>query len=269
MDSVAVPLPPRKALGGRAFWTRTRSRWLGGGAIVVVLAGWQLLAVYGRVNPLVFSSPVAVVARLYDLFFIHRIIYPDLLASGEEAAVGILLAFVVGVPLGVLMGTFPVVRETLDPLLMALYASPIVAFLPLIIIWFGVGLASKVLFVFFGAVFVFIVNLESGVEGVDRGLLETVHSFGASNWAAFVKVTLPSCLPFLIAAVRLAIGRVLILVFVAEMFAATRGIGYFTMQAGATYDTTDVFVGVAILAATGVILTQALRAVEVRVMRWR
>lgn len=111
--------------------------------------------------------------------------------------------------------------------------------------------------VFFGAVFIIIINTEAGVSNIDRRLVETARSFWASNLQILFKVILPASLPFIVAGFRLSIGRVLILVVVAEYYASTAGFGYLIFQAGATFNTTEMFVGVVLLAATGVLHSQS------------
>ena len=151
---------------------------------------------------------------------------------------------------------------------MAKYSSPTVAFLPLLIIWLGIGIWSKVALVFLGGVFVIIINTEAGVANVDKRLIETARSFTANEGEILLKIVAPSALPFIIASMRLAIGRVLIMVVVAELYASTAGLGYLIFQAGAMYDTAMIFVGVVILAASGIVFNSFLRSMERRIAPW-
>jgi ABC-type nitrate/sulfonate/bicarbonate transport system permease component len=167
------------------------------------------------------------------------------------------------------MGRIRLVRDTLEPFIIAKYSSPTIAFLPLLIIWFGIGVLSKVVLVFLGGVFVIIINTEAGVSNVDRKLVETARSFMASEFQILRKIVLPGSLPFIIAGIRLAVGRILIYVVIAEMFASTQGLGYLIFQAGAMYDTTLIFVGVTILATTGIIMNSLLRLLEQKIAPWR
>jgi ABC-type nitrate/sulfonate/bicarbonate transport system permease component len=166
------------------------------------------------------------------------------------------------------MGRSRFVRDTLEPFIMAKYSAPTVAFLPLLILWFGIGAWSKIILVVLGAVFVIIINTEAGVTNVDRKLVETARSFCATEADILIKIIVPAALPFIIAGLRLSIGRVLITVVVAEMFASTAGLGYLIFQAGAAYDTADMFVGVVLIAGAGVLLNSALRAIEARIAPW-
>lgn len=250
-----------------AFWHDHQGKITRTVAIIVVLGAWETVVRSGAVDPLFLSSPSLVAVRLVEMFSTGEI-WPHILVSMQEAALGFGLAIVTGIPLGIAMGRMPLLRYTLEPFIMAKYSSPTVAFLPLLIIWLGIGLWSKVALIFLGAVFVLIINTEAGVSNVDRRLIETARSFTASERQILTKIVLPATIPFVIAAMRLAIGRVLIMVVVAELYASTAGLGHLVFQAGAMYDTTLVFVGVIILALTGIVLSEFLRIVERRVAPW-
>jgi ABC-type nitrate/sulfonate/bicarbonate transport system permease component len=261
------PLDPPDASGAAAFWTKHRTAITRTVAVVLFLLVWEGAVRFGGVSPLFLSSPSAVALRLVKVFA-DGSIWPSLLATANVAAWGAFLSIVVGVPVGVLMGRSTLVRDTLEPFIMGMSSAPIVAFLPLLIIWLGIGPTSKIALVFVGSVFVMIVNTETGVRQIDYRLIETARSFTATEFDILMKIVAPGALPFMIAGVRLAIARVLIMVVVAEFYAATVGIGYLIFQAGSQYDTTLVFVGVVILAGTGVIANAALRALERRIAPW-
>lgn len=250
-----------------AFWATHRTGITRTAAVVVFLFVWEAAVRWGGISPLFLSSPSAVTLRLIKVFA-NGSIYPSLFATANVAAWGAFLAIAVGVPVGMLMGRSKLVRDTLEPFIMAMASAPIVAFLPLLIIWLGIGPTSKIALVFVGSVFVVVVNTESGVRQIDARLVETARSFTASEFDILMKIVVPGALPFMIAGVRLAIARVLIMVVVAEFYAATVGIGYLIFQAGSQYDTTLVFVGVVILAGTGVICNAGLRALERRIAPW-
>jgi ABC-type nitrate/sulfonate/bicarbonate transport system permease component len=261
------PLDPPDASGAAAFWTKHRTAITRTVAVVLFLLVWEGAVRFGGVSPLFLRSPSAVALRLVKVFA-DGSIWPSLLATANVAAWGAFLSIVVGVPVGVLMGRSTLVRDTLEPFIMGMSSAPIVAFLPLLIIWLGIGPTSKIALVFVGSVFVMIVNTETGVRQIDYRLIETARSFTATEFDILMKIVAPGALPFMIAGVRLAIARVLIMVVVAEFYAATVGIGYLIFQAGSQYDTTLVFVGVVILAGTGVIANAALRALERRIAPW-
>lgn len=249
------------------LWAGQRTTLTRIAAVALFLGVWEWAVESGRVDPLFLSSPSIVATRLYEVFA-DGSIWPHIYASGEVALWGFALSVLVGVPLGTLMGRVRLARDTLEPFIMAKYSSPTVAFLPLLIIWLGIGVMSKVALVFLGGVFVIIINTEAGVANVDRRLIETARSFTANEAQILWKIVMPAAFPFVLAAMRLAIGRVLIMVVVAELYAATAGLGYLIFQAGAAYDTAMIFVGVVILAGAGIVLNSLLRAVERRIAPW-
>jgi ABC-type nitrate/sulfonate/bicarbonate transport system permease component len=251
----------------RALWRGHRTAITRSIAVALFLGCWQWAVASGAVSPLFLSSPVEIAERLYQVFA-DGSIWQHIAASGEVAAWGFVLSVLFGVPIGMLMGRVRLARDTLEPFIMAQYSSPIVAFLPLLIIWLGIGVGSKVALVFLGGVFVVIINTEAGVSSVDRRLVETARSFTASEPEILWKIILPAALPFIIASMRLAIGRILIMVVVAELYASTAGLGYLIFQAGAAYDTAMVFVGVALLAGAGITCNALLRAAERRIAPW-
>jgi ABC-type nitrate/sulfonate/bicarbonate transport system permease component len=267
IESGQVVFVSRQPSHYAAIWKKYRTVITRTVAIVVFLFGWEASTRWGGISPLFLSSPSAVVERMLKVFM-DGSIWPSIVATANVAAWGAFLAVAVGVPVGVLMGRSLLIRDTLEPFIIAVSSAPIVAFLPLLIIWLGIGATSKIALVFVGAVFVIIVNTEAGVRQIDRRLIETARAFTASEAQILVKIVGPAALPFIIAGMRLAIARVLIMVVVAEFYAATVGLGYMIFQAGSQYDTTLVFVGVALLAGTGVVCNALLRAAERRIAPW-
>jgi ABC-type nitrate/sulfonate/bicarbonate transport system permease component len=262
----AIGAPAEPAVAAKV-WKRHRTAITRTIAVAAFFGVWEWSVRGGGVNPLFLSSPSLVAEQLAEVFA-DGSIWPHMGASGEIAFWGFALSVLIGVPLGTLMGRTRLARDTLEPFIMAKYSSPTVAFLPLLIIWFGIGAPSKIALVFLGAVFVIIINTEAGVSTVDRRLIETARSFTATELQILVKIVGPAALPFIIAGMRLAIGRVLIMVVVAELFASNAGLGYLIFQAGAAYDTAMIFVGVTILATTGIVLNSLLRGVERRIAPW-
>jgi ABC-type nitrate/sulfonate/bicarbonate transport system permease component len=238
------------------------------GALAAFLAIWEIASRTGMIDPLFASSPSMIVAKLIEMVA-DGSIWPHVAATAQVTAMGFALAVVVGVPIGLVMGRSELINSTLEPFVAALYASPQVAFLPLLIIWLGIGFTSKVALVFLGSAIIMVINTETGVAQVDPRLIETARSFTASERQILAKIVLPAALPFILAGMRLAIGRALVMVVVAEIYASNRGLGYLIFQAGGLYDTAQVFVGVLILAAAGVTLTALLRALERWLAPWQ
>src|SRR5262249_51065721 len=155
------------------------------------------------------------------------------------------------------------------PFLTALNATPQVAFLPLIVVWVGTGLAARVLIIFLLAVLPIAINAQAAVGTTDRRLLTVAASFGASEWQRFRTIILPSATPFLLAGLRLAVGRGMIGVVVGEIYGSAAGIGAMINQAGARFETDKVFVGVLTIVAAGAVLVELLRRIEWRLSAWR
>jgi ABC-type nitrate/sulfonate/bicarbonate transport system permease component len=235
---------------------------------VAFFGTWEIAERTGLIDPLFFSSPSLIALRLFSMIA-DGSIWPHIAASATVIGAGFAIAALIGVPIGLAMGRFALLRGTLEPYIAAIYASPTVAFLPLMIIWLGIGLPSKIALVFLGCVIIIIVNTEAGVAQVDRRLVETARSFLANEWQILGMIVLPSALPFILAGMRLAMGRALLMVVVAEIYASNAGLGYLIFQAGGYYDTAQVFVGVAILAAAGVLLNTGLRSLERMLAPWR
>jgi len=252
----------------RSSWDRHENWILGSLSMLVFLAVWEGAVRAGLVNPLFTSSPSRIAAAGFEMFR-DGSIYQHLRVSAEEFFSGFALAIVVGVPLGILMGWYSRVNAILEPFVSALYATPRIALLPLVVIWFGIGLASKVAIVFLGAIFPILVNTITGVRTIEADFVKVARSFGASDRQMFLTVVLPSSVPMLLTGLRLGLGHALVGIVVGEMYGATQGLGYLIAVAGARFQTDQVMVGIILIAGLGVTLTELLRAVERRFERWR
>jgi NitT/TauT family transport system permease protein len=175
----------------------------------------------------------------------------------------------VGIPLGILTATNDALRDYLDPWMNGLYATPTVALAPLFIMWFGIDIWSKVAVVFLSAVFPILINTYTGIQATDLHLIEAARSFNASRLQMFTKVLIPSAIPFIIAGMRLGVGRGIVGVVVGEIFAARAGLGFLISTSGQVFDTAGLFVGVVVLAVTGILSMELLKMLERRVAPWR
>jgi ABC-type nitrate/sulfonate/bicarbonate transport system permease component len=214
------------------------------------------------------SAPSLVLKAAYQMFTSGEI-WNDLYVSSIEFVWGYLLSVVFAIPFGIAIGWYKRFAYTCDPFVNAMNATPRVALLPLVIIWLGIGILSKVGIIFLGCVFPLLINTRDGVKTTPANLLTAARSFGASEWSIFKSVVLPSTVPFILTGLRLAVGRGLIGVMVGELYAATAGIGFMITVAGATFQTDKVFVGVLIFAISGMILTDILDRIEHRFDKWR
>jgi NitT/TauT family transport system permease protein len=251
----------------RVFVTYQRL-WLGLLGAAVVLAAWQLCADLNLVNPAYTSRPssIAVAAKQY---FDGGGGLDALKISAIEFGIGFLLSLVVGLLIGMAMGWWKWFDELFDPLVNFGYAAPRIALVPLLVVWFGIGTPSKVAVVFLSAVFPIIINTMSGVKTADASLVRVARSFKGSNLQVFRTVALPGAVPSIVTGIRLGIGQGLIGMVVGELIASTAGLGYTIETAGNNFQTSLMFVAVAIVSGIGVLLTQSLRAVERRLDRWR
>lgn len=247
---------------------RSENLLLGAGAVIAFLLFWEVAVALGWVNPLFTSSPSRIAVAGFAMFR-DGSIYPDLAVSAEEFALGYGLAVIVGVPVGILMGWYTRLNALLDPFVNALYATPRIALMPLIIIWFGIDLSAKIAIIFLSTVFPILVNTMTGVRTMDRDFVKVARSFGASDGQLFTTVALPSSVPNLLTGLRLGLGHALIGIVVGEMYGSSAGIGFMMQTAGATFQTDKVMVGIAIIAAVGMALTGVLRMIERRFDRWR
>jgi NitT/TauT family transport system permease protein len=222
-----------------------------------------------RLKPIFVSSPSAVAAAAWSLFVTTGKIWPHLAASGLELALGLAAAILVGVPLGLVCGRYRLLSHAVAPFVSALNATPQVALLPLVVLWIGTGLAARVFIIFLLTVLPLFINAHAAVRTTDPRLLTVARSFAASEWFVFRSIIAPGALPFLLAGLRLAIGRGMIGIVVGELYGAAKGVGFMINRAGSLFETDVVFVGVFTIVAAGLALTEAVRRIEIAVGAWR
>ncbi len=253
----------------KEFYAEHRRLLLGFFSVISILAAWELLLTYlFPLNPFFFTKP-SLIAEAFKEQVRGPKLWHDLAISSRAFLWGFGFAVVIGIPVGLIMGWRRRVEYTLDPFLTALYASPLVAVAPLFIIAFGVGVLGKAALVFLLSVFPFIFNAFAGVKSTDRLLIDVIRSFGGSEKDLYLKVILPSTIPYIVAGARLAVGRGLVGIIVGEFYAASEGIGFAISQAGDTYRLPDMFVGILILSVIAVVLTELMRKLELILAPWR
>jgi len=251
------------------FYLNQEKKILGSAAVMIFLGIWELVGnVLQLINPMFMSAPSLIAKAGFQLFASGEI-YQDLYISGIELFWGYFLSVAVAVPFGIAIGWYKKIAYIFDPFVNAMNATPRVALLPLVIIWLGIGILSKVGIIFLGAVFPILINTRDGVKTTPVNLLTAARSFGASEWMLFKTVVLPSTIPFIITGLRMGLGRAIVGVMVGELYAATAGIGFMITVAGATFQTDKVFVGVLVFALTGMIGTELISRVEKRFDKWR
>ena len=251
------------------FYLNQEKKILGGVAVAVFLIIWELVGnTFQWINPMFMSAPSLVWSAAVQLFSSGEI-FNDLYISGTELFWGYFLSAAVAIPFGIMIGWYKRASYIFDPFVNAMNATPRVALLPLVIIWLGIGILSKVGIIFLGAVFPMLINTRDGVKTTPVHLLTAARSFGASEWLVFKTVVLPSTVPFILTGLRLGLGRAIVGVMVGELYAATAGIGFMITVAGATFQTDKVFVGVLVFALTGMMGMDLLTRVERRFDKWR
>jgi len=256
-------------MNAKDYYMEHRRLVLGVFSGISLVAAWELLLTYVfPVNPFFFTKP-SLIAEAFKEQVQGVKLWHDLAISSRAFLWGFSFAVIVGIPVGLVMGWRRRVEYALDPFLTAMYASPLVALAPLLIIVFGVGVLGKAALVFLLSVFPFVFNVFAGVKSTDALLINVIRSFGGTEKDLYFKVILPSTMPYLIAGARLAIGRGLVGIIVGEFYAASEGIGFAISQAGDTYRLPDMFVGIIILSVIAVVLTEAMRRLELTVAPWR
>ena len=262
-DTVERVLPgPIKRLG-RMVSSATLIRIL---SVLGTLLVWEWV---GRdINPIFFSHPVAIVRVVPQMLRTGELV-DAFLASMQPFVVGFGLAILVGVTLGLLMGRYRLVENLLEAQITALYSTPNVALIPLVILWFGLGAKAKVIIVLLAAVFPILINTYDGVRNVGQGLVEIGQAEGAASLQIFTKIILPASLPFIMSGIRLSIGRAVVGIVVAEMFTAITGLGGAIVYYGNQFATAKLLVIVIVLSLLGVGLTQGARALERRLALWK
>ena len=251
------------------FYLNYEKTILGTAGVATFLILWELVGnTLQLINPMFMSAPSLIFKAAVQLFGSGEI-YNDLYVSGIELFWGYGLSALVAIPFGIMVGWYKRASYIFDPFINAMNATPRVALLPLVIIWLGIGILSKVGIIFLGAVFPILINTRDGVKTTPYNLLTAARSFGASEWMLFKTVVFPSTIPFILTGLRLGLGRAIVGVMVGELYAATAGIGFMITVAGATFQTDKVFVGVLVFALTGVMGMELLTRVERRFDKWR
>ncbi len=241
---------------------------LGLGAVVIFLAIWQAIAFARIVPPLFLPGPLDIWNALVD-YVEDGSIWPDLTVSGEELIYGYGLAIAVGLPIGLMMGWYRRTNMALDPFVNFMNAMPRIALVPLLIIWFGIGIWSKVAVIFLSSIFPILINTQAGIRNLDAGWVKAAHSFGATDLQIFRTVALPGAIPFILTGMRIGVGHALIGVVVGELVAARAGIGLMMATAGTSFQTAKVFAGLVIVSSAGVVLVYLISLVERRFQAWR
>jgi len=237
-------------------------------SVVAVLVVWEILARVFLENDLLMPAPSGV-ARSFWKLTVSGELNRHFAATLLEFAYGFSTACVIGIPLGYLMGMHKWLEEWMDPWIATLYSIPIITFVPLIIIWFGIGMLSKIVVVFKITIVELILNTAAGVKTIDPLWLEVSQSLRLTRWQTTYKIRLPAALPFIVTGMRLGVGRALLGVIAAELLASNAGLGYLLRDASETWDSPKLFVTVLLLALMGIVSFTLIKKGEQKLAPWR
>lgn len=236
------------------------------GFFVLLLLVWQWLA--GLLPPFVLARPTGIVAAYVELLQTGKLV-AALSESFRLLVTGFVLAAAAGLILGLLIGRYQLVQHSLDPLLNALYATPLIALVPVVMIWFGMGFNGKVIFVFIFTIFPILINTYTGVREAPADLLEMGRSFGASELAMFRHIIIPSALPYIMTGLRLSVGRAVVGMAVAEVFLRLGGVGALIMAYGRSFATDHLYATIIVVPLMSILLSKVVGYFEVRLTPWQ
>lgn len=246
--------------------------WLSLLTIAAIVFVWWAVTTAGLVKPLFVPSPQAIVQKFFDVWangFTGTPFWQHVLISTARVFGAFLLACVIGIPLGIAMGMSPIMRGIFDPPIEFYRPIPPLAYLPLMIIWFGIGETSKVLLIFLSVFAPIALGARAGVRSAAIEQIHAAYSFGASRWQVMRHVILPSAMPEILTAMRIGIGFGWTTLVAAEMVAATKGLGYMVLSASQFLQTSTVIMGIFVIAAIAYAFDMLMRWLERRLVPWK
>lgn len=260
----AAAAAPQPRSASRPPWLESKPLYRYGFTLLILVV-WELTGPF--INPIFFSYPSKIAEAFYELTVSGDLPY-YLSQSLEVMVLGLSCAIVVGIPLGVAMARLRKLDWALDLPINALYSTPTVALVPILVLWFGIYLKAKVIVVFLFAVFPVLINTYQGVRECDKNMLEVARAFRSSESRMWRDVLLPFALPYIAAGVRLAIGRGLVGMVIAEFYTTISGLGFMITKYANVFEMDKTFVPVLVLMALGVTLTAGLKRLERRIAPW-
>ncbi len=279
-----APLPPRGLLARLMRERPTRpgetygvpgsgdTMVLSMATICILVFVWWLITALGWVKPLFVPSPQSIVMKfvqVWDSGFTGSPLWVHILISAGRVFGAFLLACAIGIPLGLAMGMSPMIRGIFDPPIEFYRPIPPLAYLPLMIIWFGIGETSKVLLIFLSVFAPVALGARSGVRSAAIEQIHAAYSFGATRWQVLRHVILPAAMPEILTAMRIGIGFGWTTLVAAEMVAATKGIGYMVLSASQFLQTAVVIMGIIVIAAIAYLFDLLMRLIERKVVPWK
>ena len=270
MSVVINDKPRQRALSWR--WPFSRQITLSLGTLTVILAIWWTVAALQLISPLFLPSPGLVLQKLITIAgpqgFMDATLWQHLAASLTRIVIALLAAVLLGVPVGIAMGLSPTVRGILDPIIELYRPIPPLAYLPLMVIWFGIGETSKILLIYLAIFAPVAMSALAGVKSAQQVRIRAAQSLGASRIQVLWFVILPGALPEILTGLRIGLGVGWSTLVAAELIAATRGLGFMVQSAGEFLATDVVLAGIAVIAVIAFILELGLRALQRRLTPW-
>ena len=245
-----------------------KRKWIKISSLVGFFLLWEIICRLGLVNPLFLPAPSNVLLTLGKLLKSGELA-THVSVSLYRALLGFLLAVVIAVPHGILIAWFRTVEDITNPLVELFRPIPAVALIPVAILWFGIGNASKIVIIAFACYFPIILNTISGVREVDVNLLKVARLFGANRVQTLTKIILPSALPFIMTGLRLGIAVALILLIITEMIGARSGLGFMIIDAEYTFKTERMFAGIFTIGVIGFLLNEIMVRIERKLTKWK
>lgn len=236
--------------------------------IIIFLTIWESFSQFKLVSPILFSSPTQILQAELKLFISGKI-FTHLFISIQEFSIGFILAATLGVTLGLILGWYKKLEALTSSLIYGLYSTPNIALLPLIIIWAGLGIWSKVTVVFLGAFFPILISTISGVKNLDPSFIQLARSFRASDWQIFKTIIFPASLPYILTGLRLAIPRAIIGMIIGEFFVSNQGLGYLITFYGSTFQTAELLAVVLVVVVISITFTKILAKAEQHFQSWK
>ena len=270
MSVVLNDKPRQRALKWR--WPLSRQLTLSVATLAVLLAIWWAVTALQLISPLFLPSPWQVLQKLLTIAgpqgFMDATLWQHLAASLTRIAIALVLAAIVGVPVGIAMGLSPTVRGILDPLIELYRPVPPLAWLPLVIIWFGIGETPKILLIYLAIFAPVVMSTLAGVKSAQQVRIRAAQCLGASRAQVLWLVILPGALPEILTGLRIGLGVGWSTLVAAELIAATRGLGFMVQSAGEFLATDVVLAGIAVIAIIAFVLELGLRALQRRLTPW-
>jgi len=234
----------------------------------LLLVLWEILAWMGLIDVRLFSSPSRIFTSLIPMIYTGELL-TNTLVSAQRILLGFLAGAIPGIIIGLSMGLFPPIKAMLMPMVAATFPIPKLAIMPLILIIFGLGEASKIFTIAIGVFYLVLINTMTGVINIDKIYLDVAKNFGASRFQFYTTVALPGALPMIFAGLKLGMGTALLLIVAAEMSAAKAGVGWLVWRAYDMFDIEKMFVSLITLAFLGYIFSYVLELLEKIIIPWK